>query len=325
MKNKTDILKKSAAVILSAATLLSLFTFGTTSRFKKLAQVSDGVTEITAQAAETEEQIDKTSMRWISTYGNLRLDVPSEHLNPEEIYKNIEYKKEMFYGTYVHPDVPVTAKDDSDTRKENFLKEHETVDLDGYSTITYMPIKFQAGSDSYNADCTVTFVSKYGGKYLKGSYDINGNQLVFKPKDSKDYKITEFTYDFSFSGGKITLSHNGESVELEAEGLCDDSEWAWTVMRKKAQKSAKIDNIKTIALNKSTIGKHPYFYVYLDGRDSAVTNVASYFHKNGLLNFSWTDADGTIHAYEFVYIFCGKDGLYLFDGTNVFEYTVKDN
>lgn len=324
MKINDISLKKLTASILSLAAVLSIASFGSSVSSEN--PLSDNA-DITAAAAEAEEKIDKTSIRWVANYGNLRLDTPKKRLDPEEVYKNLKYTNDMFHGNYLLPDVSKMSSDDSDKK---FFDEHKTIEVkqsysDNKISITYLPYQFVSNSSSDNGEFELRFMDEdLIAKKIDGDIVINGNQLTFKPVKAMWIEdVPELTYEFSFRGDKLTLSHDGESVELQSEVFSNYRDWNLLSIGKSADKSGQIDDIKSINISRSTTSKNPTFDIYLNGNNDAVKNVAGYFYENGLFDFSWSDEDGTVHAYEFVYFYCGYDGLILTDGTNVYRYTEK--
>lgn len=336
MKNNRSVVKKITAVVLSAAALLVIAVPHNASKEQMNNLLLAEHSNFTAVAAEADEQIDKTSMRWVSSYGNLRLDVPNEHLDPEEIMNKLEFDESMLSNEYRLMEVSRYPKDESDNTGKNFFSEHKAIDVksmfDKPMQLTYMPVYFAAGDAVSYGETQVELMSETGSTYsIYGELSVSGNQIIIKPDESKGWypikDVPELVYDFSLKGTVLTLSHEGESVDLEIPAFSGKDDWTSLYIRRSAEKSERIDDIEAISISKSTTGRYPYFQIYLENSDDPIKNVAGYFYKNGLFNFSWSDADGTVHAYEYAYIVVNIDGmnsgLILTDGTNVYRYTSK--
>lgn len=178
-----------------------------------------------------------------------------------------------------------------------------------------------------------------------GSYYIEDHKLVFTPitkyalDDEKENVIeyefadTSMEFDFEFTGGRVTLSNGKESITLTAQGLSEATTDA--AVTGYLSSEAQLDNIIGIELRRST----PNQYTEILGMENIKTtkmtvivpredkytdifeNVVGHFNEDGSVQFSWAEMDGTQHAYEMVYFYCGDDGLILTDGTTKYYYT----
>ena len=137
------------------------------------------------------------------------------------------------------------------------------------------------------------------------------------------YEIDEpLVYDFSFRGTHLTLTHDGESVELNASDFIEGNNYNHISVNGSAQGKA-LDNIEQISISKNSVSskyKSQYCYIKLKGSSSNIRNVAAYLGDDGRFNFSWQDKDGTIHAYEMVYFYADRY-IILTNGTDTYFYT----
>ena len=179
---------------------------------------------------------------------------------------------------------------------------------------------------------------------ITGSYYIEGHKLIFTPLSKLEYDEdyqnvieyafgdTTFEYDFAFVGGMVTLTNSaGESVTFTANGLSEKYHYN-SVDGYAASESNKIDDICGFEIYKGYSSDPDSSYigstVRLDNPDDDYyflnyRNLVVHFNEDGLMQFSWAEPDGTPHAYEFVYFYCGSDGLILTDGEKVYKYTAS--
>ncbi len=335
----------------------------------------DGADENDADDGEDEGEDDEDTevecpyeysishLRNISAFTNLEEYYTDTHLNPEEVYKNLTYTPQMFFGKYIREDFldgdGYFSSDSVDFDK--FVKSTEwrtMYSFDEYSKkgeeieVSAVPIEVRAGSHSasyklrnvkkYNW-MTLTFAWKrdedrYSTADITGVYYVKDGKLSFTPlnsmeKDEKTYEVTKYSltdqvyeFDFEFSGTNLTISSGNSSSAMVARDFCErgnsDSYWLWNYSSSKE----RIDDIVGFEISgykeydADHIGR---FGVKIDnkrGYYDNYSNVVGHFNENGILNFSWADIDGTKHAYEFVYFYCGDDGLVLTDGEHTYFY-----
>ncbi len=327
MKSKSKLCLKAVSALTAGTLMMSLTACsGLTEKVEKLAEDVAVPGSITAYAeGASVPVVDKKSRGWVSKYGNLRLDMPQTHLDPEQVYKTVEYTADYFLGDYyvedLYRDGEFQYKGDL-TKK--FFGAHKSIDIEyfGNTKINYLPVSIEH-SETYTS---LKFCSGDDDNYarsIRGELEVKDNQLVFTPDDS--YKVNEpLAYDFSFKGTKIILSHDGESVELNARSFIEGEHYNSISVYAKAD-GKMLDNIEEIDISKyssSSKYRDQYCQIKVKGNKDTIRNVAAYLGDDGRFNFSWTDEDGTIHAYEMVYFYL-KRGLILTDGTNTYFYTKR--
>ena len=317
MKSKSKLLLKSVSALTAGAVMMTLTACsGLSEKVEEVVEEAAVPGSITAYAEGAEAPvIDKNYIGWVSEYGNLRLDMPEKHLDPELVYNSVEYTDEYFFGKY---DVKDFYKDGEFQYKgeecKNFFSSHKTLDVDSYyKQINYLPVSI-SNSDS---GTYWYFCSKFDEGYavsISGEIKVENNQLIFTPKESN--KMEPIAYDFSFRGPTLTLTYDGESVELTSTGFIEGKKYSsYDLYVDKKARSDMLDGI-----NEVYIGNTWCTFYTSDGKK--IHNVAAYFGEDGRFNASWTEDDGKIHAYELVYFYTDK-GLILTDGTNTYFYTER--
>lgn len=309
----------AAAVVISAPAWLS--------DSASLAQDDSGALTAYAAKKNKEEKVNKKSMRYVATYGNLKMYKPDTTLDPDKILKDLEYEKAFLAGEYNALGAPTSEKD----KVKEFYNEHKKHITYNDDELTALPVAYDIDLDEVDeGDCSFEFAREDGySKTIYGSIELSGRKLTFTPQKNnydEEEKPVKFEYDVELKGGTVTLTYQRESVVLTNAEFDYNVDHSLSCYDKEAKDGKKIDNIKSFDLSRyyrdgSSTG---YFYVDLDDSDSTtVRNVCGYFYENGLFDFSWTDYDGKVHAYEYVYFFLGYDGLILTDGTNTYYYTER--
>lgn len=284
---------------------------------------------LTAFAENKPEKIDKTSYRWVSSYGNLKLYRPKKRLDADKILKEMKYEKLFLRGYYYNEDVYVKDEDhEKEVEKEKeqvkkFYQAHKKTVEYLSDKITLMPVSYHkfSGEDIDNDEWGFEFAKEDGStQAVYGTVDLDGRKLTLTSKYASDQekKSTPFVYDVEIKGGTVTLSAEGESVVLTNEKFLSGSDGC--VLVERTFKGDQLDCIKSMTFRhqKDSIG----FRLETGDRKYA-ENVCGYLGEDGLFDFSWTDASGKIYAYEFVYIFLDHDGLILTDGENTYYYTER--
>ena len=279
-------------------------------------------------------------------------DVEKKHgkiekeLDPQEVYENLTYTPQMFYGTY-----RILGGDEAE---EQYAEEMSYVDIhyldynmeDTVRQITSVPFSIEAGPQSFNHVINnvkgknfmrAYFYNETGNlDYYTCLYTVEGDTLTLNPLayyeyDQENARIkhvlseTVLTYTFQFEGRKLTLSNGEESVTMHSamEVYTDDTNFI--VDSYLAPGSASIENIDSINMR----------WYWGDGEYSDNTrrmsvedadyenyrNCYAVVEDNGLLTMTIFNDDGTSATYQFVYIFCDWDGIILTDGETVYYYT----
>lgn len=307
-------------------------------------------------ACGKKEELDNTS--WFP-FGELiylegavvgELGTVDSPLNAQEVYANLTYEPEMFYGSYrlSHP---------SDGKKDNYPSEsfvemcqwvQRDVITDSNPYLyeySSMPYGMQSGT-IYDANlsekvfdlgdynwCTLYYAKKDSEGEISydtvlASYEIDGNQITYhilKDYVGDEYEFTDnyFTYEFKFEGPSLTLISSEMQVKMYNESFCysqtlteqfsvlDVSTW---------EGEEKIDNIETMSLNVSSTGNNAYVYVNEDGEIKEYKGVVQ-ITEDGLMTFTYKDSFANPHTYQFVVFYCGLDGLIFTDGKTNYYYT----
>lgn len=251
----------------------------------------------------------------------------------------------MFYGYYGMPGAMAQDAEDSllDTyREEMSYVSAETFFADTTSDVTLIPYTITAGPSSLNHLITNIHEHEWMHMHLQsaqgnlvsvmGAYEIFDRTLSFFPLSQYSYdkdtnKISyrlaseSIDYEFSFLGADLTLSKDGKSVTLRARDLDDSWEYA-SVQTYHTQGSERVGDIEHFDAVNSPDG-YSRFAIRLSD-DTYINTGAAYFDVNSPLSFSWSDDSGNTHAYQYVYFFCGNDGLVLADETTTYFYNSSE-
>ncbi len=315
-------MKKMIAIILAAIMLLGC------------------LSACSSKGGEAPEGVDKDSKGYFASEDAGKLVMPAEGLDAAKIYANIEYVPQMFYGYY---GLSGTMGFDAD---EKVLEEYradmnfvapETFCADTESKVTEIPYTICVGPGNLNH--LITNIKEYDwmrihlqseAGYLvsvMGAYEVSGNTLTFYPLSEYNYdnetnkisyKLMEkgIEYGFSFCGPNITLTRGGKSVVMCSRDFDDSWEYA-SADTSLTEGSPSIGNIDEIKVYNSKDYSN-FTLRTLDGE--YIPNGVAYFDYNGLCTFSWQDEEGKDNIYQYVYFFCGDDGLIFADETTTYFY-----
>ena len=270
------------------------------------------------------------------------LVAPAETLSAEEIYRSVTYTPQMFYGWYDF---------DGNKEKRNAACSalgYMTITLvDGERTITTIPHSIRAGYDTLshvlNRVCPehnwaeLLFLSDQNDLVgTKGAYEVKGTSYYFWPLTSYQYdestgKVaytlsdTPLVYDFSFCGPDLTLSANGKSLTIRAYSFISENAFGSHNVRAYVENyltsgSPCLDGIQQInLLSEDGKTKNERFYLVMENKER-VHNTVGTLAEDGLVTFSWTDADGKQHSHQLVFFWCNNDGAVLTDGKTTYYY-----
>ena len=275
-------------------------------------------------------------------YGNddpTTVGTVSNPLDPQEIYRNLTYIPEMFYGTYsLHGDWQLT-----DSQGKAFLEAVGTMEIADGAThmdgavISTIPYRIQAGPDTL--DHALSFITsknwarltfyKESGSLTEcmAAYEINGTTISFNPalawKYDKEtnfisYQMSEivWTYDFAFSGPHLSLSQSGKQASLVAEKYVDP-DYRFQFEGYREVDSPTFDGMDLIHC-------HSGKTIILDAEDSSLYHgEAMSVTEDGLVTMSWLDRDNNKYTRQFVYFLCGFDGIVLVDRENTYRFTAE--
>ena len=327
MKSKSKLWLKAISALTAGTLMMSMTACsGLTEKVEEFVEEAAVPGSITAYAEGTGAPvIDKKARGWVSRFGNLRLDMPQTHLDPEQVYKNIDYTADYFFGEYceesLYKNGEFQYKGDS---VKTFFTSHKSIDYPYLSErkINLLPVKINCSSSKMS----LWFCSDSDENNLTsvdGELDVKDGKLVFTPADK--YKFTEpLVYDFSFRGPHLTLSCDGESVELTSPSFSEDYSYNKFTVDNQADGQMP-DDIVLIHIYKygnNNTYKTQECYLKTKENNDYIKNVAAYLGDDGRFNFSWTDDNGTIHAYEMVYFYVDR-GIILTDGSNTYFYTKR--
>lgn len=276
-------------------------------------------------------------------YEEAELAYPDEPLDPEKVYSSLSYTPEMFQGVYV-----LLGGEDA---VEDYIDEIEFIECElDRDYITALPATIRAGDDTlYNK-----FVDVKGYNWMEAvyctydksndnfyeytaicSYTVDGNTITLNPVEEYKYDYdTEtltytmsdifWTYEFEFRGLYLTLSTGGQSVVLRAgvDEYSGENEFYGDAYLRPG--TTGIDDLTSIELRLydpevENVGE--ILFEYADDSWPTLDAVAK-MTDDGLLTFSIHRKIGD-EIHQYVYFYCGEDGLILTDGTNTYYYTAN--
>ena len=263
---------------------------------------------------------------------------PEVALNPADVYAKLTYTPEMFYGRY--------RIKGGDQARDSFgvSASYNTVKIEGEDrNMTILPVEIEAGKETLMHKVSnieeydwarVHFMRRYGDSTeanldtILCAYTLEGNKITFKPLDefSVDdetstinyaFSETELVYDFSFTGRNLTLKSGENSVTLTT-GLDAYGEKDYF----------HIENYLTEG--SETFSAVDYLsFRYADGdtrfniektNEEDTNACVGKLTEDGLFTFTYLMDDGTGETCQYVYFYCGDDGLILTDGTKVYYF-----
>ncbi len=320
-------IKKLLSIGLAAAMLLSLCACGEDKSSKKDKNKANATDGFVVMGQDYD--------------GSLEIGTPDNKLDPQEIYDNLEYTSEFFYGNY-----QLFGGDDAE---KEYAKNSNYMDYTQNGKelkLTTVPFALNAGKHTFAHK--INYVTDYDwmrvyfyqrtdtDDYLYTvicAYSVENNKLILKPLstfnvDDDNNKITyEFSdtvweYEFEFSGRELTLSNGKDSVTMSS-GL---------------DPYAKYDYIHAdayVSPESKTIDKIDHINFRYDGEepDEARFNIEFYnyktpegsygcvgkFEENGLFTFTVPWETGT-KTYQYVYFLCGNDGVIFADNDDIYFY-----
>lgn len=314
-------IKKLLAIILAFALVVSLSACGGSE------EAAEGASETSAEDGFVIKNDD-----------SVELGTPEKTLKPDEVYKKIKYTPEMFFGDY-------QIKGGKEAQ-EKFGKETEyaTYTIGGEEeNLSVLPFQIQGGKHTYAH--VIHSIKKYNWMnvyfmnksetsvnldFMFCAYTIEGNKLILTPLDTYSYddktkKITyglsdiKWEYEFSFKGRELTLSSGEHSITLTG-GLDPYGEHDYFATE--AYLSAESEAAKGIDqmdfLCNAEDGAYNRFYLETITGEKSYNSIAK-LEENGLFTVTVVLEEGT-KTYQYVYFYCGEDGMVLTDGTNTYYY-----
>ncbi|MBE6783512.1 MAG: OmpA family protein [Ruminococcaceae bacterium] len=336
-------MKKITSVILIITIIVTLF-----ASCKKEEASGESVQETTttAQQAQQNAAPGDSSGFLIGGEDHVELGKPDKYLDPQEVYSKIEYTPEMFRGDY-------WILGGEEAKNELFVDAEFTIfNYNGEDReIALTPYCVEAGKHTTNH--VVSFVEGYNWarlsfpEKLSGdrksyfavfcAYTIEGNKIIFTPFSNYSYddateKITyafsdvKLEFEFSFCGTNLTLSTDEKSVTYSSSrSISSPDETRIYVSNYISDGSKKLNNINYISmtytrddarlcLTQESVGTiYDSVYVY---------NSVALMEDNGRITMTIPFETGT-KTYQFVYFYCGSDGIILTDGENTYYYNAS--
>jgi|GEM_PF-4780233 len=315
-----ELCKKGAAVAVGALMLLGISSCN--SSVNEGNSSSDGVSD----TAVATDEIDKSSVRYIANYGNLTRYTPQNKLNPEEVYKGLTYTPEMFCGVYSFTELYKDGSIDYKSEKASEYYEKSSQRLiykGGFSyNVSSLPVEISSeysGGDS--GSTSFTFIGDDNTIiYVEGTFTVEEDKVIFKPDDYTFAGGADtLKFSFSFKGDALTLTSGDDSITLNATALMEGTDGGFSLIGE--SQSSQLDNIASMEMCNKSGAK--FFNINLNNSDSdndSVRNAVGYFYDNGLFDFSWSDENGTVFSYEFVYFMGGSKGIVLTDGKEAYRF-----
>ena len=274
---------------------------------------------------------------------SVELGALEKELDPAQVYENLTYTPEMFFGDY-----KVRGGREAE---EEYAKnaEHSVSFIDGEEReLTVLPIGFKAGKN--NLTHKISFVEEYDWAqvsfmrklsdgdhvldYFYCAYSVEGKKLIVKPLD--EFKVDDaankitytfsdvvWEYDFAFEGRKLTLSKGGNSIELDG---CIDPYGEYDYFHTNgylSEGSKSIDGIINVDFLYDAEDGYKYIYFMTADGERAYDSIAK-IQENGLFTFT-VALEESQKTYQYVYFFCDDDGLVLTDGENTYYYNADSD
>lgn len=272
------------------------------------------------------------------------LGTPEKQLDAQAIYNSMTYVPEMFWGDY--------GLKGGSAAEEQFGKDYKYAErtIQGEAqNLTVLPMRIKAGADTFNHVlatiegynwCEVYFMRKYndGDVYLdfvSCAYEIEDNKLLIYPLDKYEYdKDTEKVtfavsekaigeYEFSFRGRELTLKAGDESVTL-ITALDPYREYDYFFVDHYCEvDSPRIGNFDLFHFsgNYDESGESRFQLEKPDDIVNAYEDCIAVLGQDGLFTFT-CDVDGVLKTYQYVYFYCGDDGVIFTDGETNYLYTM---
>lgn len=282
---------------------------------------------------ETEEAAELTFINQTEIKVNAE-NAPAYVENASEVYKNIEYSPEMFFGKYIKAGANGTQLPPEEAQK--FAAEMAYMECSSFDVpVTVLPYRIEAGTHTNvtamnyltgHNFMNLYFCSQDGTRQsVQASYTVRGNTLQLNPIKSFDYDSEANQLDYSFSGKNLkytfefkgpvlTLSTGKNSVKLYAEDLFTDSGVELTECSVK-EGTEKFSGIEALNFN-------PDSQNYIKFSEKENRDVDMQLCEDGICKLRWADASGETTC-QLAYFYCGDDGIVLSDGEKNYYYTSR--
>ena len=298
------------------------------------------------------------SEEWILTNksaNSVALGTPDNPLDPEQIYRTLEYIPEMFYGRYTLVGGDEAIKQYvQDVGYISFNAErHYRYDKAEAEEreITAIPYAVAAGQGNlYGLDPETRIPEyhwmkayfqmkvgeeRYAPVELYFAYEVDGDTLGMRmlknvelDPDTLDvisYEFGDLTlrYQYAFRGLNLTLSQGDKSVTMQGARYGIGGEDLWMSVAGKVMPEEKhLDEISSIGLNYNPRDGYTSVSIMFEDEnidyDVSQRSIVS-MKQNGLITFTIPYEEGE-KTYQFVYFFLANDGILLTDGKENYFY-----
>lgn len=270
---------------------------------------------------------------------SVALGNPDVSLNPADVYSKLTYTPEMFFGNY-------RIKGGSEAENQFGLDyDYNKVEFgDEERNITVVPFRIEAGKETLmhkvsnieEYDWARLYFMRYYSEDAESAlldsflcaYTVEGNKITFKPLDKFEvddeantinysFHDTELVYEFAFKGRTLTLKSGSSSVDLMT-GLDAYGTEDYFCVENYLTKGSK------------TFSDVSYFNFRYDDGDTRFniektneedTNACvGKLTEDGLFTFTYLMDNGTMETCQYVYFYCGNDGLVLTNGTDTYYF-----
>ena len=286
------------------------------------------------------------------------LEEPAERLDPAEIYANVTYTPQMFYGDYrlnhKNDGIQTAYASREFLNSCKWVKGDEISDSLSGKIISSIPYRIVAGNaeldnalitdTNYNW-CQIYFAvsgDEREGVYLDAAYTVEGKDIIFTPVSSWNFDETtgelsykfeekQVKYSFEFCGPKVTLSTEDASYTLIERDFTSwksyVTEESLSVESSLSENSRKVDDIVGIDItvqvdaNGKLNPKKSNFTLKTESNGQTKNcNGCAKWDEDGLFTFSYTDQNGETKIHQMVMFYCGFDGIILSDGKKNYYY-----
>lgn len=274
---------------------------------------------------------------------SVELTEPETALDAKKIYSELAYSERMFYGEYTLAPSP---EDDLELSRYQNAMDYGILTNETGKYLTNIPCGIEAGPKTLNhAICSIRehswmrlyYYTEDGyANNILAAYEVEGKLLRIRPVAAYDvnnienpYTLSDtvIEYGFEFSGPNLTLTLDGKSVHLRAEGFDKEivgssyhNDYLLYTDASPSAGSPLISGISRFRFKFS--GSSGYFNLYDDNGDDIRDGIGR-LTEEGLFTFSCTDGhvqNTKFYNHQYVYFYCHNDGLVLTDGETVYYY-----
>lgn len=325
--------KKILSLLLAVAALLSLAACGE--------KRSTPATLDTQKQTENDEPTESTVDGFLLKRDeSVSLGTPSATLDPQAVYDSLTYTPEMFYGEY-----SLRGGDEAEDAfgaNTQYFTWHYNDGLEKEYSV--LPYRIQAGKNTLSLILNeikgynwmqLSYMSKtpsgsYSLDWAYCAYTVEGNKLILNVLDSFEldretntinYAFTDevWEYTFAFRGRNLTLSTGGSMITLTSGLNIEGTDDRLHINNCLSPKSESICDIDIISFRYDPEDDYTGLYFETVDRESSYESIAV-MEENGLFTFTLALEKSGNKSRQFVYFYCGNDGLVLTDGNHTYYY-----